>query len=96
MAKVLLVVPEAPAQEAVATSQQRSLSAGKGLRLGTLDNSKSNADHLLAMLVDGVKAQLPVASVVSLRKPSPSLPADPAVLDRLAEEADVVISAMGD
>lgn len=94
--KVLLVVPEAPAQEAESGSQQRKLGAGAGLRIGTLDNSKSNADHLLALLVEGVKAQLPVASVVSLRKPTPSLPADAAVLDRLAEETDVVISAMAD
>jgi len=94
--KVLLVVPEAPAQEAAAASEQRKLGAAAGLRVGTLDNSKSNADHLLAMLVEGVKAALPVASVVSLRKPSPSLPADAALLDQLAEETDVVISAMAD
>ena len=73
--KVLLVVPEAPVQQAAATSNQRTLGAGKGLRIGTLDNSKSNADHLLAMLIDGIKAQMPVQSVVSLRKPTPSLPA---------------------
>jgi hypothetical protein len=34
--------------------------------------------------------------VVALRKPTPSLPADAAVLDQLAEEADVVVSAMAD
>ena len=96
VSKVLLVVPEAPVQEAVSASQQRTLGAGAGLRVGTLDNSKSNADHLLALLVEGMKAQLPVASVVSLRKPTPSLPADAEVLDRLAEETDVVISAMAD
>lgn len=94
--KVLLVVPEAPVQQAAASTSRRKLGAGQTLRLGTLDNSKSNADHLLAMLVDGVKAQAPVGSVVSLRKPSPSLPAEPALLDQLAEEADVVISAMAD
>jgi hypothetical protein len=94
--KILLVVPEAPVQQAASTSKQRPLGAGKGLRIGTLDNSKSNADHLLAMLIDGMKAQMPVQSVVSLRKPTPSLPADAAVLDQLAEEADVVISAMAD
>jgi hypothetical protein len=92
---ILLVVPEAPVQQAAAAGAQRTIS-GKGLRLGTLDNSKSNADHLLAMLVAGVKARLPVDSVVSLRKPTPSLPADNEVLDKLAEEADVVISAMAD
>lgn len=94
--KVLLVVPEAPVQEAASSSNRRAIDASRGLRIGALDNSKSNADHLLAMLIDGVKAQIPVASVVTLRKPTPSLPADPAVLDKLAEETDVVISAMAD
>jgi len=94
--KVLLVVPEAPVQQAAAAATQRTIAAGKGLRLGILDNSKSNADHLLNMLVEGVKAQMAVASVVALRKPTPSLPADQKVLDQLAEEADVVISAMAD
>jgi hypothetical protein len=94
--KVLLVVPEAPVQQADAAAVPRALGAGQGVRLGTLDNSKSNADHLLALLIDGVKAQMPVASVVSLRKPTPSLPAEAHVLDRLAQEADVVISAMAD
>lgn len=93
--KITLVVPEAPVQQAAATTTQRAISAN-GLRLGILDNSKSNADHLLKMLVEGVKAQMAVDSVVSLRKPTPSLPADPKVLDQLAEEADVVISAMAD
>ena len=93
--KILLVVPEAPGQQAASATAQRAI-GGRGLRLGTLDNSKSNADHLLAMLVAGVQAQMKVDSVVSLRKPAPSIPADPAVLDQLAEQADVVVSAMAD
>ena len=95
MSKILLVVPEAPAQQAAAAESQRVIQ-GRGLRIGTLDNSKSNADHLLRMLIEGLKAQTEVASVVSLRKPSVSEPANAKVLDRLAEEADVVISAMAD
>jgi len=43
-----------------------------------------------------VKAALPVASVVSLRKGSVSLPAPGPILDRLAAEADLVVSAMAD
>lgn len=92
---VRLVIPEAPPPAAVAIGKQRGLKAA-GLRIGILDNSKSNADHLLKFIIEGVKAQMPVASVVSLRKPSPSLPADKALLDELAENADCVISAMGD
>jgi hypothetical protein len=95
MGKVLLVVPEAPAPAAAAAAEARK-SGKSGLRLGVLDNSKGNADHLLRFIVEGVKAAVPVASVVTLRKESVSLPAPGPVLDRLAAEADFVVSAMAD
>ncbi len=93
--KITLVVPEAPVPAAGATAEQRKLATG-GLRLGILDNSKGNADHLLKFLVEGVKALVPVASVVSLRKGSVSLPAPREILDQLTAEADFVVSAMAD
>lgn len=93
--KVRLVVPEAPAPDSIAAVNERGIGKS-GIRLGTLDNAKSNADYLLSFLVEGVKAVLPVASVVSFRKPNASVPASSQVLDRLAEEADCVVSAMGD
>ena len=95
MSKILLVVPEAPAAAAAVTAEQRK--AGKnGLRLGMLDNSKGNADHLLRFIVEGVKAALPVASVVMTRKGNVSLPAPADVLDQLTRDADFVVSAMAD
>jgi len=95
MSKIVLVVPEAPAPaEAVAAESRK---AGRsGLRFGVLDNSKGNADHLLRFIVEGVKAAVPVASVASLRKDSVSLPAPGPILDRLAQVADFVVSAMAD
>ena len=93
--KVVLVVPEAPEPEAAVTTGKRK-AGSSGLRLGVLDNSKGNADHLLRFIVDGVKAALPVASVVMTRKGSVSLPAPGEVLDQLAREADFVVSAMAD
>ena len=95
MSKVTLVVPEAPVPQAAATAERRKSASG-GLRLGVLDNSKGNADHLLRFIVDGVKAALPVASVVMTRKGSVSLPAPGEVLDQLTREADFVVSAMAD
>jgi hypothetical protein len=93
--KVLLVVPEAPAPASTASIDERRI--GKhGVRLGVLDNSKGNADHLLRFIVESVKQNVPVASVVSLRKSSVSLPAPAEILDTLATEADVVVSAMAD
>jgi hypothetical protein len=93
--KVILVNPEAPVPAPAHAAAQRALGTG-GLRLGVLDNSKGNADHLLRFLVEGVKAQTPVASVVSLRKATVSLPAPADIIDKLAAEADLVVSAMAD
>jgi hypothetical protein len=95
MSKVLLVVPEAPLPAAAAVAGQRKAGKG-GLRLGVLDNSKGNADHLLRFIVEGVKAVMPVASVVMTRKSSVSLPAPADVLDQLAREADFIVTAMAD
>ena len=93
--KLTLVVPEAPIPAAPTAGAQRAFAKG-GLRLGILDNSKGNADHLLRFIAEGVKALVPVASVVSLRKGSVSLPAPKAVLDQFFAEADFVVSAMAD
>lgn len=95
MSKITLVVPEAPVPAPAAAAASRKAGQG-GLRLGVLDNSKGNADHLLRFIVEGVKAAMPVASVVMTRKGSVSLPAPDDVLDRLTREADFVVSAMAD
>ena len=95
MGTVTLVVPEAPVPAPAAAAASRK-SGKSGLRLGVLDNSKGNADHLLRFIVEGVKAVVPVASVVMTRKGSVSLPAPAEILDQLAREADFVVSAMAD
>ena len=94
--KVVLVVPEAAAPAATAVVDERRIEK-KGIRLGVLDNSKGNADHLLRFIVDAVKTSgVALASVVMTRKGSVSLPAPAEILDQLAREADVVVSAMAD
>jgi len=93
--KITLVVPEAPVPVTAVAAESRKAGKG-GLRLGVLDNSKGNADYLLKFIVEGVTAAMPVASVVSLRKDSVSLPAPGAILDQLAAESDIVVSAMAD
>ena len=90
-----IILPEAPPPAAQAP-QARQARKGAGLRLGLLDNSKSNADQLFNLLVDGIRAAMPIASIVSLRKPYPSLAADPSLIEQLAQEADLVVSAMAD
>ena len=48
------------------------------------------------LIVEGVKKEFNVESVVVRRKPASSRPATDEILDELAEEADLVISAMAD
>ena len=93
--RVTLIIPEAPVPATAVLQEKRKFAQG-GLRLGVLDNGKGNADHLLKFVIDGIKAQVPVASVVSLRKPGPAFGATKEILDQLAREADFVISAMAD
>ena len=95
MAKTFLVVPDAPMEDVAHLKPDRKLGSG-GIRLGVLDNSKANADHLLNLIIEGVKKEFQVDTVVIKRKPASSRPATDQILDELAKEADLVISAMAD
>ena len=95
MGKIILVVPGGSVED-VAELKSNGTLGGGGIRLGVLDNSKSNADHLLNFIIEGVKKDFKVDSVVMKRKPASSRPAPDQVLDELAKEADLVISAMAD
>ena len=95
MGKIFIVVPEAPVEETEQLKSVRTLGSG-GIRLAVLDNSKANADHLLDLIVEGVKKEFKVDSVVVKRKPASSRPATDEMLDQLAKEADLVVSAMAD
>ena len=95
MAKIFIVAPDAPIEDTEQLKSKRTLGSA-GIRLGVLDNSKANADHLLNLIIDGVKKEFQVDSVVIRRKPASSRPATPEMLDELAKEADLVISAMAD
>ena len=95
MAKIFLVAPDAPMEDVAQLKPERKLGAG-GIRLGVLDNSKGNADHLLNLIVEGVRKEFNVDTVVLKRKPTSSRPATDQMLDELAQETDIVISAMAD
>ena len=91
----IFIIPVAPLRQQAAVAATRKAAPG-GLRLGILDNSKGNADHLLGMLVEGVRAKFPVSSVVALRKASAAAGAETGIIEELAANADFVISAMAD
>jgi hypothetical protein len=89
------VSPEAPVA-AAAPITLGSRTEGAGIRLGILDNSKANADHLLQFLLDAAGGSLPISGTIKRRKPAASRPAAAEVVEDLAREADFVLSAMAD
>lgn len=95
MGQIFLVVPDAPVEQAAQLNANRTIGES-GIRLGILDNTKGNADHLLNMIIEGVKKEFKVDTVVMTRKAASSRPAAEDILDKLAKEADLVVSAMAD
>jgi hypothetical protein len=67
-----------------------------GLRLGVLDNTKWNANKLLRALRDELQAAHALAQAGYFRKESFSRFADPELLDTIAGESDVALTAIGD
>ena len=94
--ELILLVPEAPAPKADNGSVRERKPPTGTLRLGTLGNSKANADHLLRFMVEIVRAEIPLSSVVSLDKTNASVSASGGFFEQLASESDLVISAMAD
>lgn len=93
--ELILLVPEAPAPQADPGLADIRKRAGM-LRLGTLDNSKANAEPLLRLVTEALRGQVELKSVVALNKNNASVPARDTVYEQLANESDLVISAMAD
>lgn len=68
----------------------------KGLRLGILDNTKWNANKLLRGLRERLTEKHGFAAVNYYRKESFSLNAAPALIDEIAANNDVVMTAIAD
>ncbi len=67
-----------------------------GLRLGVLDNTKWNANRLLRKTVARLERQAPLAAVNYYRKESFSKDADPVLIETIAANNDIVLTAIGD
>ena len=67
-----------------------------GLRLGVLDNTKWNANRLLRKTVARLGEGARFSAVNYYRKESFSKDADPALIEQIAAENDIVLTAIGD
>ena len=66
------------------------------LRLGVLDNTKWNANRLLRKTVARLQQDHSFAAINYYRKESFSKDADPALLETIAANSDIVLTAIGD
>ena len=67
-----------------------------GVRLGLLGNSKLNADAVLLAVGDLLKEKYAIESIVIRSKPSFSKPAEEALVQEIIDNADVVLTGVGD
>jgi len=67
-----------------------------GLRLGVLDNTKWNANRLLRKTVTKLQEEFSFAAVNYYRKESFSKDADRALIEAIAANNDIVLTAIGD
>ena len=94
--RVLLVRPDAPMRMENTEPLSPGLPRLTGARLGVLDNGKGNADVLLELLVDALRARYGIVPVIARRKLYPTGPAPDDAIDALAAEAECVVTAIGD
>ncbi len=67
-----------------------------GLRLGVLDNSKWNANKLLRGAIEALSKEIGFKSVNYYVKHSFSKDAAPELIEKIIEENDIVLTAIGD
>jgi hypothetical protein len=66
-----------------------------GKTVGLLDNTKEQADVILATLAEELKARYGVARIVMRRKEHYSKPAPDTLIEQMAQEVDVAVAALG-
>ena len=82
--------------EAGARAAAARAPALKGLRLAILDNTKWNAGKLLRGIQEQLTADAEMSTINYYRKHSFSMNATPELLDEIAANNDIVITAIGD
>ncbi len=92
---ISLLDPAAPAAGG-AQARQKSLESLRGCTVGFIDNSKPNFNYLVDDLADLLIGEYGVRAVVKRAKRTASIGAEPAVIDELAAQCDLIIAGSGD
>ena len=94
MSKTKFIDPTAGGGKAKIAMATRPMDLA-GKVVGLLDNTKEQGALILETIGRALREQHGAAKVVMLSKEHYSRPADPAIIDQLAREAQVAIAAVG-
>jgi hypothetical protein len=83
----------APAQSVAFVPRPGSLS---GKRIGLVENTKFNSDHLLQKIGDLLKSEYGAAETRMWRKHNASVPAHAEIIEELRQTCDVMVAGIGD
>lgn len=67
-----------------------------GARIAVLDNAKAKAGFLLGTLADRIAESTGAVRTVTVKKPSPAVPASDQLVTRIREEADLALIGTAD
>ena len=91
-----ILSPEGSSSQKQHQLAPRRFSTLDGLRLGLLGNSKLNADAVLLAVADLLEERYAIESVFVRSKPTFSKPATEEMVDEMLQNADVVVTGVGD
>jgi hypothetical protein len=91
-----ILSPEGSASQKQHQLAPRRFSTLDGVRLGLLGNSKLNADAVLLAVADLLEERYALQSVFVRSKPTFSKPATDEMVDEMLQNADVIVTGVGD
>ena len=96
MPKISIYSPEGLADEAAGQTPINLATPLAGRRIAVLDNGKSGADVLLGRMAEQLASRARGEYLGIRKKGSAATPCEPALLDRLVGEADLVLTGTAD
>jgi hypothetical protein len=96
MKTISIYSPEGRAAEIRNPATLAPLPALSGARLAVLDNGKAGARHLLTRMAEALAQRTGSQFVGAWRKGSAATPCEPELVERLASEAQIVLTGTAD
>ena len=96
MPPTLIYSPEGHTDALLDKTSRTPLNATQGLRIAVLDNGKAGADHLLGRMGAELAKKTGGTYAGCFRKKTAATPCETELLDRLAQEVEVVLTGTAD